>query len=197
MQYPFSRYCNNNCTGLEQRYLPKWNKDITEILEQIDAVINRTTSPVGSSVSTPRDVETTETEHSPLEIIQSTGSVILGYRAQISTLSKRLDFALDSVTNWTTDYQMSLRLKRRKGELSQEKQLDILRSLKKELMEINLWLDVEVLGYCSQCNPNYAWSEWNDLMEHKATIGKLLNQQGVHIYFGHLLLPPLRGKNTH
>ena len=122
-----------------------------------------------------------------VEKIQMTSSVILQYRVYIKALSKKLESVLSKFSGNDQDAVVlpsaskAAKLeedieKDKNGKESFSKDLDAIRELKKELLDLDARIDVELTEYSSQSNLLFHWSDWKDWKDHKEKIGLLLGQ---------------------
>jgi hypothetical protein len=119
-------------------------------------------------------VESSRVQLTEVEQIQITSSALLQYRVLIKSLSKKLDIVLAKLTA-NDSYSLEVFSGQNDKKLF-DNELDSIRKLKKELLELDARIDVELTEYSSQCHLLFGWSDWNDLEVHKKEIGVLLSQ---------------------
>jgi len=109
------------------------------------------------------------TKSNDIQIVQETGKALFQIRNYFLSLVERLQTVLDTIPN--QNHQLAT-VEKAPTNL-EEKHLDAIRELKKELVELEAKLDLELLHYTNQNNP-FASLEWNGMKEHKDKIENLL-----------------------
>jgi hypothetical protein len=116
-------------------------------------------------------VESSRVQLTEVEQIQITSSVLLYYRVLIKSLSKKLDIVLSKLTA-NDSYSLEVFSGQNDGKPF-DQELDSIRKLKKELLELDARIDVELTEYSSQSQKLFIWC---DFKVHKEEIALLLNQ---------------------
>lgn len=109
--------------------------------------------------------------------VQKTAAFILIHQRYIKSRLNVVEQLDADVSKRHRSRSSSIKTPERGDEVNNLKiQLDSIRELKQLLFDIVAKIDFELLEFSTKCNPLFAWAEWNDLVEKKDKVLRLLEK---------------------